>query len=171
MKNEAIIMIKKQLSFIRAAAFYLPLSLLASCGQENGASPGSTITISPDEVPWTVAAGAGCAGTDFHDTYFNIVVKSPSGTPLAGVDIRVSLDLAAGTFITYPTMLLFDTSDGVTYDVPITVYPYFTVTNGVGAKMLMVRYELDAGCIYAGNLNVYSGSSFGTANISIEEGT
>lgn len=164
-------MIKTPLSVVRVAAFCLPLALVASCGSESGAPANSTITVSPDEVSWKVNAGPGCAGTEFHDTYFTIAVKNPSGAPLSGVDIRVSLDLAPGTYVTYPTMLLFDTSDGVTYNVPITAYPYFTTTNSVGAKMLMVRYELDAGCIYAGNLNVFSGTSFGSANIRIEEGT
>ena len=171
MKNEAIEMIKTPLTVVRVAAFCLPLALVASCGSETGAPANSTITVSPDEVPWKVDAGAGCAGTDFHDTYFDIVVKNPSSATLARVDIRVSLDLAPGTYVTYPTMRLFDTSDGTTYNVPITTYPYFTVTDSFGAKTLMVRYELDAGCIYAGNLNVSSGSSFGSANIRIEEGT
>lgn len=153
----------------------LPLGLMVSCGAEQGAPPGSTITVSPDEVPWEVALG-NCTNTFMHDTYFDIVVKSPSGTPLTGVDIRVTLDLAPGSVTPAGIpglMFLFDALDGDNiYDDPITSFPYFTNT-GNGTKTLMVRYDLgslNAGsCTYAGNLNVYSGTSFGSANISVEE--
>ncbi len=162
-------MIKTPLSIIRAAACCLPLALLASCGAEQGAAPGSTVKVTPEKVDWTVGPPVGCPGTDFHDTYFDISVKNPGGAPAAGVDVSVTLDLAPGTYVTTPVMLLFDSSDGSTYNIPITAYPYFTVTNGAGVKKLMVRYELIGGCTYAGNLNAYSGSSFGSANINLHE--
>lgn len=163
-------MIKTALPGVFAVTFCLPLGLLVSCGSEQGAPPGSTITVNPEQVPWKVTL-APCTNTDMQDTYFDIVVRSPSGTPLTGVDIRVSLDLAPGSYTPPPqVMYLFDdeNNDGV-YDTPITAFPYFTNT-GNGTKTLMVRYDL-GGCTYAGNLNVYSGTSFGSANISVEEQT
>lgn len=157
------------------ALLCLPLGLTVSCGSEQGAPPGSTITVSPNEVPWEVALG-NCTNTFMHDTYFDIVVKNRNGTLLTGVDIRVTLDLAPGTVTPAGIpglMFLFDDLDeDGTYSDPITTFPYFTNT-GNGTKTLMVRYDLgslNAGsCTYAGNLNVYSGSAFGSANISVEE--
>ena len=160
-------MIKIPLSVVRVAAFCLPLALVAGCGTE--APPGSIITVTPDLKEWVISLVT-CDNSDMQDTWFNIAVKSPSGTPLAGVDIRVSLDLTLGTFITpppsYSAMFLYDTSDdGVTY-VPITAFPYYTKTGSYGTKTLRVQYDLS--CTYAGDLEVTSGSSFGSANISVD---
>jgi hypothetical protein len=173
-KNEAIEMNKKPQSVVSVAAFCLPLLLVASCGSEQGAPPGSTVTVSPDEVPWAVTLAA-CDNSVMQDTYFNIVVKSPSGAPLTGVDIRVSLALAPGTFVvpapSVPVMYLYDDLDGDDiYTDLITVFPHFTNTGSSGTKMLRVQYDL-TGCTYAGNLDVFSGSSYGTAHISVEEAT
>jgi len=168
-------MINNPLPWLRIMTFCLPLALVASCGgggtgQGPVAAPGSKITVTPEKVDWTVGTAVGCPGTDFHDTYFDIFVKSPSGSPASNVEVRVSLDLAPGTYITTPVMYLYDTADdGITYNVLVTSYPYYTTTNNVGVKTLMVRYELIAGCTYAGNLNVYSGSAYGVANIDAHE--
>jgi hypothetical protein len=157
-------MTKTPLSAVRVAAFCL---LLAGCGEENGAPTGSTITVSPDLKDWTIGAVA-CDNSEMQSTFFNIVVKNPNGIPMTGVDIRVSLDLTLGTFITpspgYAAMYLYD--DDVSTTDPITTFQYFTKTGAAGAKTLRVQYDLT--CTYAGDLEVHSGSSFGSAHISVE---
>jgi hypothetical protein len=177
MKNEAIEMIKMPLSVVRVAAFCLPLTLVASCGSESGAPANSTITVSPDEVIWAVTLST-CDNSVLQDTYFNIVVKDPSGALMIGTDISVSLALTPGTLIVPPPpvgfpplMYLYDDLDGDgLYLNPVTVFPYYTKTGNFGSKMLRVQYDL-SGCTYGGNLDVHSGSAYGSANIKVEEGT
>lgn len=166
-------MIKLPLSVVRVAVFCLPLALVAGCGPGGGytaptAPPGSTITVSPGDVPWTVAVGA-CTNADMQDTIFNIAVKSPSGTPLTGVGIAVNLVLAPGSAVPgLQTMYLYDDlgGDGL-YTDQITVLPYYTQTGSSGTKMLMVRYDL-GGCEFGGNLDVFSGTAYGFGHISAE---
>jgi hypothetical protein len=170
-------MIETTLSRVRVAALCLPLALVASCGSgsSNNSAPaapaGSTITVSPDEVPWEVTLAA-CTNTVMQDTYFNILVRDPSGVPLPGVGIDISLDLSPGTFIPPPqVMYLYDDLDGDGfYTNLISAYPtpYYTKTGSSGTKVLRVQYDL-GGCTYAGNLNVFSGPAFGSANISVDE--
>ena len=157
-------MIKTTLSRVRVAAFCL--ALVTGCGSTE-APPGSTITVSPDVKDWAISAVL-CDYSAMHDTWFVIAVKSPSGTPVNYVDIWVTLDLAPGTFSSpYTPMFLYDTADdGVTYNVLITNFPYQTKTGSYGTKMLRVEYDLS--CTYAGDLEVRSGSAFGSAHIDVE---
>lgn len=170
-------MIKMPLLVLRVAAFCLPLGLLIGCGTESSetggnnappAPPGSTITVNPADIPWTVGAGV-CDNTVMQDSFFNIVVRSPNGVPLSGVGLSVSLVLAPGTFVPpLQVMYLFDDfdEDGDFTD-PITTYPHYVRTRNAGTKMLMVRYDL-GGCEYGGNLDVYSGTAYGFGHISAE---
>jgi len=176
MKNEAIEMIKTPLSLIRAVAFCLPLALVTSCGSGSGsptpgapeAPTGSTLTVSPDAVPWDIGSSP-CDYSVLQDTYFNIVARDPNGAALAGIGLRVSLALAPGTVIftpPYTPMFLYDDLDGDGfYTDLITSFPHYTTTGGSGTKLLRVQYDLS--CAYAGNLDVFSGPAYGTANISV----
>lgn len=170
-------MTKLPLLVLRVAAYCVSLALLSGCGSAssetggNTAPPaptGSTITVNPNDIPWTAGPGI-CDNTVMQDSYFNIVVRSPNGVPLSGVGLSVSLVLAPGTFIPpLQVMYLYDDldEDGYFTDL-ITSYPHYVQTRGAGTKMLMVRYDL-GGCEYGGNLDVYSGTAYGFGHISVE---
>ena len=166
-------MIKMPLLVLRVAAFCFAPALLTSCGSENGgnsappARPGSTITVNPETIEWTVG-GPGCTNTVMQDEYFNIVVRNPNGVPLTGVGLSVSLVLAPGTYIPPPqVMYLYDDldQDGFFTDL-ITTYPHYVQTMGAGTKMLRVQHDL-GGCEYGGNLDVFSGTAYGFGHISV----
>lgn len=163
-------MIKKLWPITRTAAFLLPLSMIAGCGAEQGALPGSTITVNPAKKEWKIGA-APCDNSIMQDDYFNISVLSPNGTPETGMDIRVSLNLAQGTLVFPPPplaiMYLYDDLDGDgLYTNLITSFPHYTNTGNAGTKMLRVQYDLT--CVYGGDLDVYSGTIHGSAHISVD---
>ena len=143
---------------------------LSGCGGEgNGAPDGSAVTISPSGATWKVA-GPGCAGTDFNFHVFNITVRNSDGVPLNNVDLYVTLDLAANNATTAQIMRLYDDPEwqGGSSTLPQNQKstPYVTKTDGYGSKRLVVGVDI-GGCTYTGSLNVYSGTAFGSASISV----
>ena len=160
---------------------------ITNCGSENGAPAGSTIEISPKEKKWDTSATAG-PPFSFNDQPIVVTVKGPNGKPLNDVEITVSLDLSLGT--TPPgdaLMFLFEDVDGngvadpAGYTGPgspmaltdlaagALPLPYRTKVGAFGSKQFVLRMAFFGGILsYKGDLNVVSGSAFGSANFEVK---
>lgn len=146
----------------------LPAFLVEGCGGASGAPTGSTIAISPSSVPWAIKAGGVCDGTQVNYTLFTIAVADKNGVPQNNVDVTLTLDLSANVAtppIQAVTMWDDPNWNGTGPPQNQVPTPYRTKTGAFGVKQIIVG--VDVGCPYKVNLNAYSGSAFGTANISI----
>lgn len=143
------------------------IALIASCGgsQDNPAPEGSTITLSPPSVSWTITPNFGCGTmTHYHDQPFLITVKDSGGQPLNNIDIDISLDLSSDTTSHNWLVLYYDANGDGNVDAGEQVSnTWRTSTDWSGSKEVTVR--ADADCAFRGSLHVFSGSTYGSATI------
>ncbi len=141
------------LALLGASVFFM-----SSCGGGGfvSAPPGATITITPS----TVSITDGTTEPTWHTQYFTISVKNSKGDPLGDIEIWISYPLAvpdsAGVVQLY---------DGNT---PVNS-PFKAKTDDFGVYQLRFDYQLGVGS-YKGNLEVRSGSAFGSASFDVSGG-
>lgn len=169
---------KKTNSVQKFVLLALPLALLAGCGGGDKAEApvGSTIRINPSAVMWTVtvapATSTGCnpATDEYFYQELNISVIGPNGRPINNAQLYVTLDLSLETSSS-DSQRLYDDPTWVAGPSPAVVPAgrvsgsYVTSTGDFGTKRLIVATEA---CTHAGNMNVFSGTAFGTINFAVE---
>lgn len=146
----------------------MPLAILPGCGNDKttSAPTGSTIEISPEGRQWETAALTGCNGTSYNFELFTITVRDVFGNPMNNVTLYVDLDLAPNTASPNNQVMYLADAD-VAQKTPVIV-PYETKTGDFGTKNVQVFVDLGGGgCEYKGNLRVYSGTAFASANIEV----
>jgi hypothetical protein len=131
--------------------------VLGGCGNESPAPDGSTIVITPAGKTWDTSADDSCAAKTRLDTLFTISVIRSDGVYLNDTDLLLSLDLAAGTTSGAEVLELFDEGTKV-------AFPYVTKTGASGSKMFTMGMWVGCNWDYKGQLNVYSGSSYNSAD-------
>jgi hypothetical protein len=152
------IMHRKKLLFKSLLLFALlgaSVFFMSSCGGVT-APPNATITINPA----TVLITDGTTEPTWHTQYFTISVKNSKGDPLGDIEIWISYPLAvpdsAGVVQLY---------DG---DTPVNS-PFKAKTDDFGVYQLRFDYQLGVGS-YKGDLEVRSGSAFGSASFTVSAG-
>lgn len=129
-------MVKMPMSVIRAAAFCLPLALVASCGSGPEAVQGTTVNFMPSQ--FGQATTLGTAGSNVK--YMTVAALSPTGYPQIGVKLVIDSqyivyeghpDVASLPGLTPLTLPYPDaiTSSNGTYDITV-LYSWGTAING-----------------------------------------
>lgn len=136
MMNEAIKMIKTPLSWVRVAAFCLPLALVTSCGSE--AVQDTTISISPVDVGVNIGPTSPAGDTPISQKVYTIQLRAPNG--IAQVDTEILIDSSG---------LLYDvdSSSGVAiFTLAPTVNGTYRVkTNSNGVYTIAVDFTVTGG--------------------------
>lgn len=153
------------MTLVKKIIVLLPIMLLA-CGTPNSAPSGSTITVGPGKtlaLTKALTVASTCPASPYYpqsDQQVVITVKDSAGTPLAGVDIDVALD-------SNPIELYdgFIAATNVTAT-PVTS-PIRMKTGADGTKDVTVRFYAGCNAPYSSNLNVYSGSAYGSATYAV----
>lgn len=153
--------------------------LLQGCQGDGDAAPvGSTLTIAPSEVTWTIENPVACDPSVFADRAFVISASDPTGAPLGETDLLMTLQLAGNTssFVPPPMTLIADTGSqpGVVDPGDAVVSEvgdggYVTKTNDQGVAKIIVR--MITSCTYRGSLDVFGsgGLLFQTVSLAVEE--
>jgi len=137
--------------------------LLWGCGDSVSAPPDSMITINPNTLTVTCTEdpeveGDVCEVATPHTQWFTIYVQDSNGTPLGNVKITIFYPWAvpdsAGVVQLY---------DGGT---PVNS-PFNTETDDFGVYHLRFDYLFGGGLAYFGDLEVRSGSAYGTATFTV----
>lgn len=139
---------------------------ILGCGKDEGltAPSGSTITINPSAVSWTISNASSCPSASYNDHIFTITVKDSDGKNMNNADITVELALSADSGSSINQILeLYDGDTGQK-----VTSPYNTMTGDNGTKNMIVRVDL--GCNYIANFNAFSGDAYGTATITTSGG-
>ncbi len=130
---------------------------MGGCGKDSATAPsGSTIVINPSEITWDITASA-CPSALYNYHTIAIAVRDSAGRNMNNADITVELDLSANTGS--PPIQVLNMYDGGT----LVTSPYHTETGDDGVKYLTV--QVDLGCEYKANFNVFSGDAFGSISI------
>ncbi len=150
----------RSISVLLLAALSLPVIFISGCGSlfETSAPQGSTIAIDPSSMSFSGSPGTGCTGQLVDEPSFDITVLDDNKLPMNDAVIYVELDWSANT-ASVQCMTLVDGDTGV--DV---TSPYRTTTGSFGTKNMKVK--MDLGTTYKGSLRVYSGTAFGSADLS-----
>lgn len=131
------------------------LLAVAGCGDKLTAPSGSAISISPDSfAPPADTSSA----TSTHSQYFTISLKDADGKPLKNREISIFFPYAVPDSSSYAQLY-----DGST---PKNS-PFTANTNMDGVYYLRIDYLSGGGISYSGNLEIRSGSVFGSATITI----
>lgn len=144
----------------------LGMMTLLGCGKDESftAPSGSTITINPSAVSWTIGSASSCPSFSYNDHIFTITVKNSNGENMNNMDITAELALSPNSAsATNQVLEMFDGDTG-----QAVTSPYNTTTGDDGTKNIVVRVDL--GCEYTANFNVFSGDAYGTASITTTEG-
>ncbi|HID82002.1 MAG TPA: hypothetical protein EYH06_01320 [Chromatiales bacterium] len=151
--------------------------LLQGCQGDGDAAPvGSTLTIAPSEVTWTISNPGACDPNVYADRLFVITASDPTGAPLGETDLLMTLQLAGNTSNSPVMTLISDTGsepgvvdagDEVVSDVGDGGYT--TKTNDEGIAKIIVRMTLS--CTYKGSLDVFGsgGLLFNSVSLAVEE--
>ncbi len=143
----------------------LGVLLLTSCGGKEGSPDGTIITFNPASYTWTNSdPAASCYfGTP---ALHQIILKSPSGTPLNGATLTIFVDAAFA-------QLYDDKNDNLILDAdemtPIAGGSLVTKTKTYGSKTIFVAAKLGGtacsgntakGLEYTMDVSVFSGSNY-----------
>jgi len=160
------------------------LTLLAGCGasEGGGGNPvpvGATVQVNPETIQWEIGNGDPCVIDPgiYNDHTIAISVLNNSGAPIGNVDIRVMADLSGNTFSGIDVIKVYDdlNGNGVIDDpaelVSSNTSPSFVTKTEhySGTRNVMVRVNLS--CPYRGNVHVFAGAAYGSANIQVTQRT
>jgi len=148
--------------YIISLALVALLFIIPGCGGGGGGSNSNTnapvkatITVNPEEVSVT----DGTASIDTTSQFFYIVVKNENGIPYDEVEITISYLWAVPN--KNALVQFYDGDDKV--DSPMTVE-----TDSNGTYKLRMDFKSGGGLAYSGNLQVSSGSVFGSASFEVK---
>ena len=134
--------------------------LVGNCGGvgDGGVSapPDATITINPGSV----SINDGTTTPSWHTQYFTILVENSNGDPLGDIEVWISFPWAVTD--TFGAVQLYDGKTPVKS-------PFKAKTDDFGVYQLRFDYQLGIGS-YTGNLEVRSGSAFGSASFGVSGG-
>ena len=164
---------KKTYSAYKLMMLALPLTLLAGCGGGGNDTPapiGSTITINPSKVEWTLLPLNPCSTPGFRFSYHELLISvtGSNGRPVSGATIDITLDQSLPTWPS-DNNRLYDDSAWITGSntAPTAQVSgnYRTTTSDNGTKRMIVGVGL---CAQKSNFNVFSGSAFGTISLEVK---
>ncbi len=152
-------MIKK---YIFSLAFIGLLCILAGCGggdsESNTNAPvDSIITVSPEEIK----ISDGTNDVDTSTQFFHITVTDVNGIPYSEVEINISYIWAVPNI--NGLVQLYDGSTPVNS-------PMSVETDSNGTYILRLDFQSGGGLTYFGEVQVTSGSNFGSATFEVDIG-
>ena len=155
-------MLKKALTGVRVAAFYLPLVLVTSCGGSGDSAPnGGSITSSPAgysvSVPFTTVTST-FQSSPFP---FTIALKTASGAPVSNTAVYVIASSPTWIYVTDP-------STGITTGPVVTSAPYPVYTDVSGAIQIQVSIPLTSNSSYGDTISFASGNLRVNNTITVE---
>lgn len=152
----------------------LALPLLAGCGGGGNDTPapiGSTITINPSMVEWTLLPLPPCPPAapapaySYHALLISVI--SPGGRPVSGATIDITVDQSLPTSLDDYNRLYDDPAwiaGSNTAPTAQVTGNYRTTTSDNGTKRMIVGVGL---CGQKSNFNVFSGNAFGTISLEV----
>ncbi len=139
------------LTLLGASVFFM-----SSCGGGSvSAPPGATITINPA----TLSVTDGTTEPNWKTRFFTIFVKDSKGNPLGNIKISIFYPWAVPD--SAGVVQLYDGSTPVNS-------PFDAETDDFGAYNLRFDYLSGGGLNYKGDLEVRSGSAFGSASVEVK---
>ncbi len=151
-RKKSLFKILLLLTLLGASVFFM-----SSCGGGSvSAPPGATITINPA----TLSVTDGTTEPTWHTQPFTIYVKNSKGDPLGDTEIWISFIWAVPDV--FSAVQLYDGNTPVNS-------PFKAKTDDFGVYQLRFDYQLGVGS-YTGNLEVRSGSAFGSASFDVSGG-
>lgn len=127
--------------------------LFSGCGAGGGsAPPGSTITINPSSMTYTVTDG------NWWTQYYTITVEDSTGNPINGAKITITYTWATASFSNCVQL----------YNGSTKVYsPFDAETDEFGVYNLRFDFYGSDTCANKGDIEVRSGDAFVTASFSL----
>lgn len=174
---------------INRFTLWVLVTVLVGCGasEGGGGNPvpvGSSVVINPPSIAWDITAPPpppeSCFPDDpalvtYNDHTLAISVVNSNNVPLGDVEIRVVASLAGNTYAGIEVLKIYDDRDGdhVVDDpdelVSSNTSPAFVTRTArhTGEKYILLRVNLN--CTYRGNVYVYAGTAYGSAEIQVQE--